>query len=110
LFRESSVSGCAGSTARCLRIKIKVNIKAGLSLIPHTQRAASIQDLVSWVLAANFPVTALSATRMWREETNYGPLSDLWTAEAVYVPVAGVMFSLIERNKLFQDIIDGSVW
>ena len=41
------------------------------------QGAASPQDLVSRGLAAISPVTALRATRMWREETNYGALPDL---------------------------------
>jgi hypothetical protein len=49
------------------------------------------------MLAAIFPVPALRATRMWREETNYGALTDLWIAAAVYTPAAGGVFSLIER-------------
>jgi hypothetical protein len=33
--------------------------------------------LVSWLLAAISPVTALRATRMWLSETNCGALLDL---------------------------------
>jgi hypothetical protein len=41
------------------------------------------------MLAAISPVTALRATWMWREETNYGALPDLWIASAVRTPAAG---------------------
>jgi len=45
--------------------------------VPHPPRAANIQDIVSWMLVAINPVTALRATRMWREVTNYGAHPDL---------------------------------
>ena len=65
----------------------------------HPQGAVSTQDLVSWVLTAISPVTALRATRMWREETNHGALPDLWTAEAVCTSVAGGMFTVEEGHS-----------
>jgi hypothetical protein len=49
------------------------------------------------MLAAISPVTALRATRMWREEMNYGALPDVWTAAAVCTPAAGSIFSPVER-------------
>jgi hypothetical protein len=52
------------------------------------------QDLVSRGLAAISPVTALRATRMWREETSHDALPDLCTLHGnvseVYVQIAPV--------------------
>jgi len=60
------------------------------------------QDIVSWKLAAIFLVTALRATRMWREKTNYGALLNLQTAAAVCVPAAVNMFT-VEKGRLREE-------
>jgi hypothetical protein len=49
------------------------------------------------MLAAIHPVTALRATRMWREETSYGALPDVQTAAAVCTSAAGDVFLPVER-------------
>ena len=99
-FPESSACGDAGSTARCLRVKPKAATERGHPLGPNPQRAASLQDLVSWRLAAISPVAALRATRMWLSETNYGAFPDLWITATVCTPSAGEdLFYLAGRKK-----------
>ena len=68
-------------------------------LITTPAGAASIQDIVSWMLAAISPVKALRATRMWLSETDHGTLPDLWTAAAVRTPATGGMFSTEEAGS-----------
>lgn len=78
--------------------KVQGRNRRGSSPWSPTPRATSIQDLVSRMLVAISPVTALRATRMWREETNYGVLPDLWIAAAVRTPAAVGMYSSVEED------------